>query len=133
MQDYSKLNVWQKAHELALQLYTATRAFPGHERYGLTAQLRRSATSIACNLAEGCGSSSRAGFVRFVDIAAGSASEADYQLLLSRDLSYLKPGVYDKLATDLRLIRRMLASLRRTLARAAKAGPAVSVAVTNDQ
>jgi four helix bundle protein len=132
MQDYSKLNVWQKAHDLVLHIYTSTRGFPVHERYGLTTQLRRSATSIACNLAEGCGSSSRAGFIRFLDIAASSASEADYQLLLSRDLSYLKPGEYDKLATNLRLIRRMLASLRRTLAATARGQPGTAVAVTND-
>jgi four helix bundle protein len=120
MQDYSKLNVWERAHGLTLQVYSHTCAFPVNERYGLTSQLRRSATSIACNLAEGCGSSSRAGFVRFVDIAASSASETDYQLLLSRDLGYLKPAVYDQLATDLRIIRRMISSLRRTLARAAR-------------
>lgn len=50
MQDYSKLNVWQKAHELALQVYAATRAFPVHERYGLTAQVRRSATRLHATL-----------------------------------------------------------------------------------
>ncbi len=56
MKDFRKLSVWQKAHELTVAVYRATRAFPREELYGLTSQLRRGATSVASNIAEGCGS-----------------------------------------------------------------------------
>ena len=55
MRDFKDLVVWEKAHRLTLQVYRATRIFPTEERYGLTAQLRRSAASIPTNIAEGCG------------------------------------------------------------------------------
>ncbi|MCH8815844.1 MAG: four helix bundle protein, partial [Chloroflexi bacterium] len=71
------------AHQLALAVYQATKAFPDDERYGLTAQMRRAAPSIPTNIAEGCGRNTEADFARFLQIAAGSASEVEYQLLLA--------------------------------------------------
>jgi len=60
VQDFRKLKVWQKAHAVSLAVYTSTENFPASERYGLTSQMRRAATSIAANIAEGCGRSSDA-------------------------------------------------------------------------
>lgn len=94
MKDFRDLVVWQKAHDVALRVYQFTRPFPTEERYGLTAQLRRSASSIGANIAEGCGRGSDADFRRFLHIAMGSASELEYHLLLSRDLHYLGENDY---------------------------------------
>ena len=74
MKDFRELQVWQKAHELTLAVYRATASFPREELYGLTAQLRRSSSSIAANLAEGCGRNGDAELARFCSMAMGSAS-----------------------------------------------------------
>ena len=111
MQDYRKLKVWEKAHQLVLMVYRATRGYPSDERFGLTSQTRRAAYSVPMNLAEGTGRSSDADFLRFVWIANGSAKELDYQLLLARDLGCLPPDVYDDLARSVTEIQRMLAGL----------------------
>lgn len=85
MQDFKQLKVWEKSHLLALAIYQATHTFPSSEQYGLTNQLRRATVSIPSNLAEGSGRGSDADFGRFVQIAIGSASEVEYQLLLAHD------------------------------------------------
>jgi four helix bundle protein len=89
VRDYRSLIVWERAHALTLSVFEATHRFPGIERFGLAAQLRRASASIGSNIAEGCGRHSTAEFVRFLTIAAGSASEAQYQLELAHDLGYL--------------------------------------------
>jgi four helix bundle protein len=86
---FKELYVWRKAHEMTLAVYEVTKTFPGEERYGLTSQLRRSASSIGSNIAEGCGRRSDREMARFLQIARGSASEVEYQVLLARDLRYL--------------------------------------------
>jgi four helix bundle protein len=89
--------------------------FPAEERYGLTSQLRRGATSIASNIAEGCGRSTDPDFARCLDIAAGSASEVEYQLLLAHDLTFLDLAHYRDLSGRVVEVKRMLASLIQTL------------------
>lgn len=78
--------MWEKAHQLALAVYDATKSFSREEVYGLTSQIRRSASSIPTNIAEGCDRTGDAELSRFCQIAFGSANELEYQLLLSRDL-----------------------------------------------
>lgn len=121
MQSFHDLVVWNKAHAVVLGVYAATRSFPASERYGLQVQLRRSTSSIATNLAEGCGRSTASSFAVFVEIAFASASEAEYQLLLSRDLGLLEEETYRSLCRDIVEIKKMLAKLHNTLeARAAR-------------
>ena len=115
MQDFTKLRVWQKAHDLALEVYRFTKAFPKNEQYELTRQMRRSATSISTNIAEGCGRNSRGDFRRFLTIAGGSASELEYQLLLARDLNLLPLGAYGELRNRTREVKRMISGLSRKL------------------
>jgi four helix bundle protein len=88
MRDFRELKVWEKAHRLTLSVYSATKAFPKDELYGLTSQVRRAASSVPANLAEGCGRETDAEFVRFCQVAFGSANELEYHLLLSKDLGY---------------------------------------------
>jgi four helix bundle protein len=83
MKDFRQLKVWQKAHQLTLAIYQVTGSFPRDEIYGLTSQMRRAAASIPSNLAEGCGRNSDAELARFSSMAAGSASELEYHLLLA--------------------------------------------------
>jgi len=115
MRNYADLLVWEKAHALTLALYKSTRCFPVEERFGLTSQTRRSCSSIAANLAEGCGRRSDGEMVRFVQIAMGSGAELSYYLLLSKDLGLLNTSEYGRLNSDLSEVMRMLSSLSQKL------------------
>jgi four helix bundle protein len=115
MQDFRNLSVWQKAHALTLDVYRNTRDFPCDERFGLTAQLRRSCASVPANVAEGCARGSDIDFARFVNVAAGSASETDYHLLLARDLNYFSDLVVRVTVQQISEVKRMLNSFERTL------------------
>jgi four helix bundle protein len=115
VKDFRELKIWQKAHELTLAVYQVTASFPREELYGLTAQMRRAGTSIAANLAEGCGRNGDAEFSRFCWIAMGSASELQYFLLLARDLHLLPGGDYDRLAEKTTEVKRMLAGFLEKL------------------
>jgi four helix bundle protein len=111
MKDFRNLQVWNKAHGLTLKCYETTGDFPKSETYGLSRQIKRSAASIAANIAEGCGKRSNGEFQRFLGIAAGSASELEYHFLLARDLGFLKEDQYNCLDFAVVEIKRMLASL----------------------
>ena len=115
MMDFHDIQVWQKAYDLTLKIYKSTESFPKHEIYGLTSQLRRAAMSIPCNIAEGCVKNSDADFARFLDIAIGSASEVECQLLLAHDLKYFETPKYQKLNNTIVEIKRMLTSFIKTL------------------
>lgn len=121
MRNYRDFEVWEKAHNLTLQLFVKSRSFPKEEFFGLTSQLRRSAMSIGANLAEGCGRQTTPELARFVRIAMGSASELDYHLLLAKDFGYLQLDEHRSLSQELTRIRKMLASLLTTLEGPAKA------------
>jgi four helix bundle protein len=108
VRDFKQLDVWQKAHSLVLDIYRHTRSFPAEERYALTAHLLRSATSVPSNIAEGCGRDTETELARFLSIAAGSASETEYQLLLARDLGYLSEQHHLDLDTRANEAKRML-------------------------
>ena len=86
MKDFRKLKVWERAHQFVLAVYQTTPSFPRDETYGLTRQIRRAASSIPSNIAEGCGRDGDAESARFCLIARGSASELEYQILLAHDL-----------------------------------------------
>ncbi|HSP97132.1 MAG TPA: four helix bundle protein, partial [Candidatus Dormibacteraeota bacterium] len=95
--------------------YKVSTNFPRDEIYGLTSQMRRAAASIAANIAEGCGRRSPAEFGRFLSIAAGSASELQYHLLLARDLGFLSPPTHARLDQDVAEVKRMLTALLKKL------------------
>ena len=117
LQDYRKLDVWILAHDLTLDVYRITSGFPTAESYALTRQLRRSAVSIGSNIVEGAARSSQKELRRFLEIARASCVEAEYQLLLARDLGYLIESDYRVSADKADRVRRMLTSLQRTVAR----------------
>jgi four helix bundle protein len=111
MKGFKELRVWRKAHELTLGVYRISRKFPAEERFGLTSQIRRAASSIGANLAEGCGRRSDGELHRFLQIARGSASELEYHLLLCRDLAMLSETDFDVFQGQVVEVERMLTSL----------------------
>lgn len=128
MNDFRNLRVWHKAHALALAVYGVTATFPPEERYGLVAQLRRAAVSIAANIAESCGRRTCPDEAHLLQVALGSASELTAELLLARDLRYLREGNDVLLLAACSEVMRMLTGLaKRTRARSAervRRGPA---------
>jgi four helix bundle protein len=115
VKNFRQLKVWEKAHQLTLEIYRVTASFPRAETYGLTSQLRRASSSICANLAEGCGRDGDAELARFCGIARGSASELEYHLLLARDLHLLPDSDHNRLATETTEIKRMLTGLMQKL------------------
>jgi four helix bundle protein len=115
MKDFRKQKVWQKSHQLTLDIYKATSNFPRNELYGLTNQIRRAGASIPASVAEGCGRCSEADFSRFLQIAMGSATELEYHLLLTYDLEILNDIDYEKLSREAIEVKQMLTSFIKKL------------------
>lgn len=107
--------MWRKGHGLTLAVYGVTGRFPKHELYGLTSQMRRSCASIPANIAEGCGRDGDAELARFLRLAAGSASELEYHLLLAHDLHLLTPEDHERLTNETIEIKRMLTTFVKRL------------------
>ena len=110
MQDYSDLKVWQKSHQLTLQIYQHTRNFPKEGLYGITSQIRRASSSILTNIAEGCGREGGRDFASFLQIAMGSATEVVFLILHCKDIQLLSPQIYADLKIEITQIKNMLAS-----------------------
>jgi four helix bundle protein len=118
MRDFRELKVWEKAHHLTLAAYQITATFPKAELYGLTSQIRRCSASIPSNIAEGCGRKGNPELHRFLQIASGSGSELEYQLLLARDLGYVTDEEHKRVSSMTVEVRRMLTSLIGHVSRA---------------
>lgn len=115
MRDHTKLEVFQLADQLALSVYAATKSFPVEERFGLTAQLRRAAVSVAANIVEACALSSKADYVRQLSIAYGSAKELQYEISLATRLGYVPSSSSEELQRNASRTARGLWSLIRSL------------------
>lgn len=113
---YKDLIVWQKANELAIEIYRLSKDFPDDERYGLTSQIRRAAVSVPTNIVEGNAKLSSADFVRFLDIARGSLAETEYLLFLANNLGFVKKD--KKIASELiSQVGKLIWSLRASLSK----------------
>ena len=108
MQDFRKLQVWQKAHKLALNTYAVSANLRQPLYFALRDQLTRAAVSVPANLAEGCGRTGDRDLRRFVRMALGSASELEYHLLLARDLGVLPAQAFEQLTAAVTEVKRML-------------------------
>jgi len=109
IKEFQDLTVWQKAHELALVVYSATQSVRIDKKdFGLADQMRRAAVSVPSNIAEGFGRVSRLEKIRFYYIAKGSLTELHCQLILCRDLGYINPGKFQKLEEDVGHVRRLI-------------------------
>lgn len=112
---YKDLHVWQDAMTLAVHCYRLTKNFPKSELFGLTSQIRRAATSIPANIAEGHGRENTGSFVQFLRISQGSLKELETHLLLSVRIELAKPADVDALIERCESIGKRLRSLIRTL------------------
>jgi four helix bundle protein len=113
MQSFRNLKVWEKSHTLTLAIYSISKSFPREEQYGLVSQMRRSAASVGMNIAEGCCRKGDVEMGRFIQIALGSASELEYQIMLASDLRYLQQPDSQSLENQVAEVKRMLSSLLR--------------------
>jgi four helix bundle protein len=112
VQRFTELKVWQRSHALVLEVYRLTTKFPADERFGVVAQLRRAMLSVPTNIAEGSKRESRQDYARFLNIAEGSLVEAEYLLMVSRDLGYLTAEVVAPVLQEIKEIAQMLHNLR---------------------
>jgi four helix bundle protein len=119
---YEKLLVWQKADELAYQVYMASKFFPREELYAMTSQVRRAALSVPTNLVEGYARQGRNEFRQFTNIALGSLAEARYLLGFCLKLEYLKPTQHKRLETQGEEVGRLLWGLYQSLAKKSDKG-----------
>lgn len=115
MKDFRTLKVWEKSHQFTLKIYSLSRNFPKDELFGLISQIRRASSSIAINIAEGCGRGSDADFARFLQISMGSASETEYLIMLCADLEYIPNDSKETLLLEVQELKMMLASLIKTI------------------
>jgi four helix bundle protein len=114
---HKKLDVWQTSMKTTRLVYRLTAGFPEEEKFGLISQMRRSAVSIPCNIAEGAGRQGKREFRNFLSVAQGSLSELDTQLELAMLLGYCKRGEVEETVTQLLRIDKMLTGLIRSLDR----------------
>jgi four helix bundle protein len=112
---FEKLDVWQKAIELSDSVYAFTRTFPSDERFGLTSQMRRSAVSIASNIAEGSGRGSNLDFVRFIEFSYSSLMELITQSTIATRQGFLPQATYNETRERSEQVARMLSGLRSSL------------------
>ena len=115
VQSYKELLAWQKAMDLVVEVYQATANFPRDERFGLTNQLRRASVSVPSNIAEGQGRGPTQDFVRFLCIARGSVQEVDTQLTLATRLGFLTQTEYDRVASLIVEVAKLINGLIRSI------------------
>ena len=108
MRNYKRYKVWELAHEVTLAVYKMTASFPKSELYGMVSQLRRASSSVAANIAEGCGRESQAEFRRFLIIANGSATEVEYFLFLAYELKMVEEKEYEDLMNKVVILNKQL-------------------------
>lgn len=117
MHRFKDLEIWKQSRSFCSDIYSVTSKFPETEKFGLTNQLRRASVSIPSNIAEGSSRSSDKEFMRFLEIAIGSAYEVDTQLLIAFDLGFLKPEDSELLSAKLEAIIKMISRFKMALSK----------------
>jgi four helix bundle protein len=108
---FRKLIVWQEAHKLTLMVYSLTASFPEHEKFGITAQMRKAASSVSANIAEGSGRKTTKGQNNFYNTAKSSLMEVDNFAELAHDLGYLTDEQYHQLLEKINKVGYLLLRL----------------------
>jgi four helix bundle protein len=115
MHNLKELKIWNKAIDIAVEVYKVTANFPKEEKYNLISQTRRSAVSIPSNIAEGAGRNSNNEFIHFLGIANGSSYELQTQLMISNRLELISEGNLNPLLTSIDELQKMTYSFQNTL------------------
>ncbi len=113
MKNFRDLLVWLKAHKNVMQVYKLTKAFPKEELFGITSQIRRAATSVPTNIAEGRGKFSQRDFANYLQTSLGSTQEVECLSFLSYELSYIAEAEYQSLNKDVNEVKAMLITLKK--------------------
>jgi four helix bundle protein len=114
MHNFRELRIWQKSMEVVKEVYIETKTLPATEQYGLISQIQRSAVSIPSNIAEGSGRTNK-DFKRFLSIALSSCFELETQLILCKELNYLKENIINKIQAELQEIQKMIYNFQKSL------------------
>lgn len=112
---YTDIPVWILAHKFTLSVYELSSKFPKHELFGITSQLRRATLSVPSNLVEGISRQGKTELKQFLTIARASLMEADYQLLLAKDLKYITLLEYDTISIQSQLVQKQLNAWLKSL------------------
>ncbi len=115
MNNYKELKIWQKSVDLAVNVYQITKDFPKEELYGITSQIRRSAVSIASNIAEGAGRNSKKDFNNFLGISNGSTCELETQLIIAQKVDFIDQRALESVQQEIIEIQKMNWALKKPL------------------
>jgi len=115
MHNLEELKIWQKSIELVKLVYAISKKYPDEERYGLQSQSRRSAVSMASNIAEGAGRDSYKEFLHFLTITVGSSYELITQLRIAFELNYIGKDNFDEVKNDIEEIQKMIRAFKENL------------------
>ncbi len=118
--NYENLEIWKGSIKLAELVYKKTKKFPKTEMYGLVAQLRRAVISISVNIAEGAGRSSKAEFVRFMNIGLGSLNEVESLIFISRNLRYLNKEEFNLIKNEIEKLGKLMGGFKKYLSKRKK-------------
>jgi len=113
MQDYEKLEVWRRAHQLAVDVQRVTTGISKRANTETISQLRRAALSVPANIVEGSSKESNREFARFLQIAAGSAAELHYHLRFAADVALIPRAIGETLLAETTIVRKKLFTLLR--------------------
>jgi len=125
MRDHTKLRAFELADEVAVLIYRATKGFPKEEIYGLTSQMQRAAVSVPSNIVEECARESQAEYLRFLEIAFGSARELHYQFSLAKRLDYTDEPDVSKCDSKMMETEKVLSALIRSMRKTNSLQPTV--------
>ena len=112
MHNLKELKIWQESMSLTKMVYSMTKNFPDHEKFGLTSQINRSAISIPSNIAEGVGRNTDNELIRFLNISIGSLFELDTQIILAKEFGYLNYDHFQELEADMDILKKRIIAFR---------------------
>ena len=115
MVDYNNYKVWLKSHDLVIDIYQITSAFPKSEQFNLVSQINRASLSVPTNIVEGCGRETQKELIRFLYISSGSAHELEYLILVSSELKFISTKDSKTLLKKIDELKKMLFSLIKTI------------------
>lgn len=113
--NFKNLKVWQKAVDLAVNVYELTKSFPSEERFGITSQMRRSSVSIPSNIAEGTAKNSSKSFSNCLDISLGESFELENQGIIANRVGILSEGKFTTFSEELAEVQKMIIGLKNTI------------------
>jgi four helix bundle protein len=114
---FKDLIVWQKAHQLVIAIYKATKLFPKEEVFSLTNQVRRAAVSIPADICEGYKKKTIPNQLNFINIAEGSLEEVKYYIILSKDLQYIDESAYEQLTNSAEEVGRLINGYEKAISK----------------